>query len=186
MQALVEPPEPPPPPAPAPDPSARRPGLRLVQRINMEMAKRGIALHSQVSAEMGFTDDPRALYLSRMQTGARSWNTASLDRLRMVAAWLNVAPMEVMMMADVITADDAVSETLVPSELDRRLGQLVTDDEYGLLLPHYADPTLLPPWAKVLLLMLYDDIHRFRLERAGKKSGVPEAGLLRLARRLPK
>jgi hypothetical protein len=169
-----------------PSPGARRPGFRLVQRINFEMAKRGITQYSQVSAEMGFTDDPRALYLTRMQTGNRYWNNASLDRLRMVAAWLDVAPIEVMMMADVITPDDALSETLVPAELDRRVGRITLDPEYGAMLPHYADMSVLPPWAKVLLLVFYDDLNRFRLERAGRSSGIPEVGLLRLARRLPK
>lgn len=167
-------------------PAPRHPGFRLVQRINFEMARRGISQYAQVSAEMGFTDDPRALYLSRMQTGIRYWNSAGLDRLRMVAAWLDMAPLEVMMLADAITPDDALVENLVPHELDRSVNRIALDPEYGKMLPHYADLSVLPPWAKVLLLLLYDDLNRFKVQGMARKAGVPEPGLLALARRLPK
>ena len=167
-------------------PVPRHPGFRLVQRINFEMARRGITQYAQVSAEMGFTDDPRALYLSRMQTGTRFWNSAGLDRLRMVATWLDMAPLEVMMLADAITPDDALVETLVPHELDRCVFRIAQDPEYGKMLPHYADLSVLPPWAKVLLLLFYDDVNRFKSQRIASKSGIPEQGLLALARRLPK
>ena len=163
-----------------------QPGHRLVQLIHLEMARRGISHLTQVSAEMGFTDDPRALFLSRMQSGQRAWSTASLERLRMVADWLDIAPLEVMMLADVISPDDALVNTPIPSELDRLASRIAMDPEYKNMLPHYADIGVLPPWAKVLLLILYDDVNRFRVKAHGPSAGVPRAGLLALARRLPK
>ena len=164
----------------------RPPGFRLVQRINFEMARRGISQYAQVASEMGFIDDERGQYLSRLQYGHRSWNSASLERLRMVAVWLELAPLEVFMLADVVTDDDALVETPASGELDRLLGRITLDQEYGNLLPHYADLSVLPPWAKVMLLMLYDDVNRFRLKESGKDAGIPVQGLLTLARRLPK
>lgn len=166
--------------------AAGQPGHRLVQRIHLEMARRGIQFLTQVSSEMGFTDDPRAVFLSRMQSGQRSWSTASLERLRMVADWLDIAPLEVMMLADVISPDDALVNTPIPSELDRLASRIALDPEYRNMLPHYADIGLLPPWAKVLLLILYDDVNRFRIKAHGASAGIPRAGLLALARRLPK
>jgi hypothetical protein len=164
----------------------RRPGFRLVQQINFEMARRGISKYSQVSEEMGFTDDPRALYLSRMQSGIRNWNSAGLDRLRMVADWLAMAPLEVMMLAEVVTPQDAMVEVPVPHELDRLVSRIAADPEYGKVLPYFADLTLLPPWAKVLLLLFYDEVNRFRLQRAGRQSDIPDSTLLAMARRFPK
>jgi hypothetical protein len=164
----------------------RGPGFRLVQQINFEMARRGISKYSQVSEEMGFNDDPRALYLSRMQTGIRKWNSAGTDRLRMVADWLGMAPLEVFMLADVVTPQDAMLAVPVPHELDRLVSRIATDPEYGALLPYFADLTALPPWAKVLLLLFYDELNRFRLQRAGRQSDIPDSTLLAMARRFPK
>lgn len=164
----------------------RPPGFRLVQRINFEMARRGISQYAQVASEMGFIDDERGQYLSRLQYGHRSWNSASLERLRMAAVWLELAPLEVFMLADVVTDDDALVETPVSDELDRMLARITLDQEYGNLLPHYADLSVLPPWAKVMMLLLYDDVNRFRLKESGKDAGLPAKGLLTLARRLPK
>jgi hypothetical protein len=184
-------PEPVPPPSQGAAPGSpveeqRGPGFRLVQQINFEMARRGISKYSEVSEEMGFTDDPRALYLSRMQTGIRSWNSASLERLRMVADWLGMAPLEVMMLADVVTPEDAMLSAPVPHELDRLVSRIATDPEYGKVLPYFADLTALPPWAKVLLLLFYDELNRFRLQRAGRQSDIPDSTLLAMARRFPK
>jgi hypothetical protein len=164
----------------------RRPGFRLVQQINFEMARRGISTYFQVSKEMGFSDDPRALYLSRMQTGVRNWNVASVDRLRLVADWLGMAPLEVMMLADVVTTQDALVSAPVPHELDRLVQRIAVDPEYGKVIPYFADLTVLPPWAKVLLLLFYDELNRFRLQRAGRQTDVPDTTLLAMARRFPK
>lgn len=163
-----------------------RPGYRLVQQINFEMARRGIRSYTQVSFEMGFVDDPKGLYVQRMQSGWRSWNTASLDRLRMVAEWLAMAPLEVMMLADVITVEDSLRETIRPDQLDRRVCRIQADPEYGKLLPHYADFSVLPPWVKILLLLFYDEINRFRLADEATRADIPKEGLMLLARRLPK
>lgn len=109
-----------------------------------------------------------------------------MDRLRMVAEWLGMAPLEVMMLADVVTPQDAMVEVPVPHELDRLVSRIAADPDYGKLLPYYADLTALPPWAKVLLLLFYDELNRFRLQRAGRQSEIPDSSLLAMARRFPK
>jgi hypothetical protein len=134
------------------------PGSRLIRAIELERERRK-ATYDDVSDQIGL-GPYGSNYLRRVQSGGISWQSSNLERLRLVAKWLRLSAIEVLVLADVISAEDFERFRQPENELDHLVEMMSTDPRYALLLPAHAELHSLPRWAKIALVAAYQDASR--------------------------
>jgi transcriptional regulator with XRE-family HTH domain len=133
-------------------------GSRLIRAIELERQRRN-ATYEEAAEQIGL-GHYGANYLRRVQSGAILWSSSNLDRLRQIAAWLRIAPIEVLILADIIKSEDFERFRQPESELDHLIEMMMADPRYAPLLPAHADVTALPRWSKIVLVASYQDATR--------------------------
>ena len=127
---------------------------RLAHLVEFERIRRNLTWE-EVSTEIGFTSDR---YLYKLQRGFIDWKTAGLERLRLVAKWLGIAPVEAFKLAEVITLEDFVRESPGDEPLDQLLHRMSLDPRYSILFEEFEAAQQLPRWAKYALLVTYQEL----------------------------
>lgn len=130
------------------------PVRRIAQVIEYERLRRGLS-YEELAEEIGFTSHR---YLFKLQRGVVDWGNAGLDRLRLVAKWLQIAPVEAFKLADVITLDDFIRQEPGEDGLDQLLHRMSLDPRYSIVIDQFQQAKELPRWAKYALLVTYQEL----------------------------
>lgn len=163
------------------------PVRRIAQVIEFERLRRNLS-YEEIAEEIGFTSHR---YLFKLQRGVIDWRNAGLERLRLVARWLDIAPVEAFKLAEVITLDDFIRQEPGDDALDQLLHRMSLDPRYSIVIDHFQQAKDLPKWAKYALLVTYQELTGRMLLATATQLKIEEVDLekvpmKRVKRRQPK
>lgn len=133
-------------------------GLALTEAIAKEISNRRITQREAANI-LGISDS----YFNVLMSNKRWWGTVDQHRLMAIADFLDVPPITVFSLAEIVKSSYYFRPTTIASQIERALERLKSDPSMAMALPAESSWESCPADIKLLVAILYNQIAKEEL-----------------------